>query len=1171
MNCGSCAQELPDGAAFCPACGAPQAAPTCHSCGGELIAGAAFCFKCGAPVNGGALAALVAQPAATTTAPQAERRQTSVLFADLVSYTSLSESRDTEDVRELLSRYFEVCSTVVRRYGGTVEKFIGDAVMAVWGVPTAHEDDAERAVRAALELIEGVTDLGVSLGIPQLRLRAGVVTGEVAANLGATDQGMVAGDAVNTAARVQGAAAPGEVWVDATTRSLTAAAVTHVDVGLHELKGKAEPMQLYRVGTVVAAVGGTQRVDGLEAPLAGRERELRMVKELFHATVESGRPRLVILDGEAGSGKSRLGWEFEKYSSALQTSIRWHRGRCLSYGDGVAYWALAEAMRTRLGLVDDVADADLAERVESALVEWVPVAEERAWLGPRLVALVGGAHGEFTREDLFAAWTTFFERLGADAEAVSLMIDDAQYADQGLVDFLEHFVSNARVPAFVLLLARPELLDEHPGIAGRRATRVPLEPLNDAAMDALVSGLVDGLSDRARAALVARSEGIPLYAVETVRTLIDREIVRPEGGRYVVAPDAVVDLQQIAAPPSLHALVASRLDALSAEERRVVTDASVLGMTFPREGIEFLCRDVVALDQVLGSLKRKELIGTDVDRFSAERGHLRFVQTVVRQVAYSTLSRRARKERHLAVAGHLERAGGGTGDLSMIAAQHLIDAIEAGGSDDPDVPELGRRAAALLLVAGERAAGLGALSTAVGAFRQAADLMDEPIEKAKALLRAGQAAEAMSDFPMTLKHARSAHQIFVAHGAAIESARAASLVARSYTVAGEPREGLQVAQPAWQSLVETSGAEDVQARLAIVIAQAMNNLDQDPKEVIWYAAEALRLSDVCGDPVIIMAAMRFFALHQAQRGSSRASSALMREVVELARAGAHWQHLTTAMLNQSLNSRLHNLPEGLALVRECSSIGRQHGLVVWQIDCNTATMLWVAGQWREHEQLLRHLAEEWESIAGPDQVLMFATDLWRGAAGLPRFVPEPTGTFEELNWRSWDKIVRAHQSFTAGDHAQAMQLARECLELSIADAGLTDDYPVQMPRLVWFALEVDDREFVRGVLSQLAGAPRGLDIAGLRAYERTFAGLLGLREGTDLPTAETDARLGIAGLETYGAVPDRALAQEELARWLVGQGRALDAAPLLEAARATYADLGATAWLERIDLLSRVG
>lgn len=1180
MNCTSCAQELPEGAAFCPACGTPQAPSTCQACGGELIAGAAFCFKCGSPVPGGRPAAATSAEPAPAEAPAApasaapttsERRQTSVLFADLVSYATLSESRDTEDVRELLSRYFEVCTTVVRRYGGTLEKFIGDAVMAVWGVPTAHEDDAERTVRAALELIDAVADLGVSLGVPELCVRAGVVTGEVAADLGATDQGMVAGDAVNTAARVQAAAGPGEVWVDATTRTLTSAAVTHVDVGLHELKGKAEPVQLYRVGTVVAVVGGAQRVDGLEAPLAGRERELRMVKELFHATVESGRPRLVIVDGEAGIGKTRLAWEFEKYSSALETVTAWHRGRCLSYGDGVAYWALAEAVRTRLGLVDEAPASDLADHVAEALTTWVESDEERSWLAPRLVALVGGAHADFEREDLFAAWTTFIERVAAGAESLSLLIDDAQYADEGLTAFLEHLVANAHAPVFVLLLARPELLEAHPALGGRRAARVPMEPLTDEAMDTMVGGLVGGLSDRARAALVARAEGIPLYAVETIRTLIDRDIVRPVDGRYVVAPGEVVDLETMAAPPSLHALVASRLDALSTDERRVVADASVLGLTFTREGIGFLCHDVPGLDTVLATLQRKELIGTDNDRFSAERGQFRFGQAVVRQVAYATLSRRARKERHLAVAAHLEEVGEAQGDLSMVAAQHLVDAVEAAGPDDSDVTELNRRAASLLMLAGERAARLGSYSAAVSAYRDAASRLIADDERAEAVLRAAQAADAKGDATEALALGREAHELVLALDDRISAAEASALVARALMALGEPAETLRTATAAWESVDGTPGAEAAQAGLAIAIATAMSRLERDPKEVVWYAAEALRLAEICGDPGILMAAMRFLGLHQASRGSSRVGWAMNREVIEIARAHDNWRQLENALNNQSLLARLRSLPEALELIQEAAEVARQHGLVVYGSICNVVTCLGAIGRWAELERLLVELAEEWESIAGPDQMLMYATDRWRRDAGCAAILARPAGSHDELNWRSWDAHVRALEAWSEGDADVAVGLARECLTLAIADAGVTDDYPVQAPSMMWLALDAGDLELGHIIVGQLESAPKGLDSAGLRAFERAFRGLLGLREARDVEAAEAEVRQGIAGLEAYGAVPDRARAQEELGCWLVEHGRAPDAAPLLEAARATYAELGAPAWLARVDALRTVG
>ena len=293
----------------------------------------------------------------------AERRVTSVLFCDLVGFTTLSESRDHEETRELLTQYFDDARRIIGRYGGTVEKFIGDAVMAVWGVPTAHEDDAERAVRAGLELVTRVGDMGHDLGVDDLAARVGVVTGEVAVSVGAVNQGMVAGDAVNTASRVQSVAGPGQVWVDETTRLLTSGAITYVDAGSHLLKGKADPVPLWSARAVVAARGGAQRADGLEAPLVGRERELRLVKEVFHGVEADGRPALLLVDGEAGAGKTRLGWEFEKYVDGLETSVRWHTGRCLAYGEGVAFFAVADAVRGRLAASASDPDADPATQL----------------------------------------------------------------------------------------------------------------------------------------------------------------------------------------------------------------------------------------------------------------------------------------------------------------------------------------------------------------------------------------------------------------------------------------------------------------------------------------------------------------------------------------------------------------------------------------------------------------------------------------------------------------------------------------------------------------------------------------------------------------------------------------------------------------------------------------
>ena len=483
----------------------------------------------------------------------------SVLFCDMAGFTPLSEARDPEAVRELLSEYFDRARTIIGRYGGVVEKFIGDAVMAVWGTPVASEGDAERAVRAGLDLVAAVAELGAGAGVPGLAARAGVVTGEVAVTLGAAGEGMVAGNAVNTAARVQAAAEPGQVLVDGATQRLAGAGVGFADAGEHVLKGKAEPARLWRAIRVLSGVGGSQRVDGLEAPLIGRDAELRTVRELFHAAADRRVPRLVLISGPAGVGKSRLGWEFRKYIDGLAEQVWWHRGRCLSYGDGVAFWALAEIVRQRLGIAEEDPPEIAAGKLAAGLDRFVPDPAERAYVGARLgrllgVQFTGDGGGPLAREELFAGWRLFFERLAAEGPLV-LLVEDAQYADAGLLDFLDHLVAWSRdLPIFVLVFARPELGQARPGFGtGRNRSTLTLDPLDAASMDQLVDALVPGMPAAARAKITGQAQGIPLFAVETVRALIDRDIVQPLEGVYRL----VGDVGELAVPDSLHALLAA--------------------------------------------------------------------------------------------------------------------------------------------------------------------------------------------------------------------------------------------------------------------------------------------------------------------------------------------------------------------------------------------------------------------------------------------------------------------------------------------------------------------------------------------------------------------------------------------------------------------------------------
>jgi class 3 adenylate cyclase len=729
MTCPDCGAENREGRKFCASCGKPLSAP-CPACGAANEPGERFCGECGSPLEAG--------QASAPAAPAGERRLVSVLFADLVGFTSLSEHRDAEETRELLSRYIETAQRLISLYGGTVEKFIGDAVMAVWGTPTATEDDAERAVRAALDLVAAVTALGDEVGAPELRARAGVLTGEAAVTLGAEGQGMVAGDLVNTASRVQSIAEPGTVLVGETTRRATDQTIVYAEAGSHELKGKAGLVLLWQALRVVSGARGALKSTGLEAPFVGRDGELRRIKDLFHACADDRKPQLISITGIAGIGKSRLAWEFYKYFDGLPQITYWHRGRCLSYGEGVTYWALADMVRMRARIAEDEEPAAALAKLADVVQEHLPDPEERRFAEPRLRHLLGLEEStRFEREDLFAAWRLFFERL-ADVYPTVMVFEDMQWADASLLDFIEYLLEWSRnSPLFVMTLARPELQDRRPtwGAASRNFTSLYLEPLPEPAMEELLAGLVPGLPETLRRQILDRAEGIPLYAVETVRMLLDRGALVQEGSVY--QPTGTVEALEV--PETLQALIAARLDGLTAGERRVLQDGAVLGKMFTKQALAALSGFAEEeLDPILAALTRKELLGVQADPRSPEHGQYGFLQDLLRRVAYETLAKRDRKERHLAAASHLEEAWG-EHEVVEVVASHYLDAYEA-APDTADAEEIREKARAALTRAGERAASLAAAAEAQRYFEQAAGLTDHPLEQASLTDRAGHMA-----------------------------------------------------------------------------------------------------------------------------------------------------------------------------------------------------------------------------------------------------------------------------------------------------------------------------------------------------------------------------------------------------------------------------------------------
>jgi class 3 adenylate cyclase/tetratricopeptide (TPR) repeat protein len=1157
QSCSSCSSTAPDGAKFCPECGTPFAR-ACPGCG-TPAGGGKFCAECGTPLTAGAAPA-VPQPPVTTDAPVSERRTTSVLFGDLVSFTTISEARDPEEVRELLSAYFAVARTVVGRYGGTIEKFIGDAVMAVWGVPVAHEDDAERAVRAGLDLVAEVTALGASVGVPDLAMRVGVVTGSVAVTLGAVNEGMVAGDAVNTAARVQSAAAPGTLWTDAETRSLTAAAIAFSDMGEHALKGKAEPVRLFRADAVVAARGGAQRVDGLEAPLTGRDAELRRLKEQFHATEADGRSRLVLVEGQAGTGKSRLGWEFEKYVDGLTTVVRWHRGRCLSYGEGVAFWAFGEMVRSRLGLLEDDDRAAVEAKVAAGVEAVAADAGQAAWLTPRVGALLTGAPG-YDRTDLFSAWATYLERV-AEGHPLVMLFEDTQHADAGLLDLVEYLLETCGAGLLVVVLARPELRERRPSlVAGPRSQALVLSPLDDDAMTGLVDALVQDLPRRAREALVSRAEGVPLYAVEVVRSLIDRDAVVAREGRYVWVDDGSrVDLAQLAAPTSISTLIAARLDALTPVERRTVQDASVLGLSFRAAGLSALS-DVLPydLDVALLGLVRKGVVEQTHDPRSPELGSYRFLQALVKEVAYSTLARKDRKLRHLAAAEHL--SGEDAEGLAGIIAQHLLDALEAMSATDPERPPVAERARGLLVQAAVRAEALGSPEEALHCCLAALGLEPGPDEAADLTARAARTASLAGQVTRAAELGEQALALLNGLGRELDAYRVLAEHGRTLQSQGRFSEALEQLPPALAALDGRADVDEVRLQLLMVIATSCRGTD--PDRHVRTSVEALRLAERLGDPAQLVRALNAIAIALVDAGSSTAYQALVDRCIELSR-----EHHLAEQLSRSLNNMLAEVylldlrraaDMAVEAIETARRVGEAYNTELALM--NAGFVRWLDGDWDALVADARQWCEGREPTVGSAGLRVMAglVELARGRTVEVVDLPDSDDPYEQ-------GTVGLHRALCleqSGDVAAAAACAADALRAAYGSGDVLDDFEV-------FWLPAVELQLRAGAVDEAASLLAMADaLTGSRVRALTRAGAAWLRALIALARDEDpegDLRAAVADFDGFGAVHYAARARVELGRWLLAQGRAAEGAPLLEQARPVLERLRAAPLLVELDV-----
>ncbi|MEX1072288.1 MAG: adenylate/guanylate cyclase domain-containing protein [Chloroflexota bacterium] len=675
----------------------------CPNCNEENPAKFRLCGFCGT-----ALAA--AAPA------QEERKVVTVFFSDLKGSTNLGEQLDPESLREVMTRYFDSMTEVLIRHGATIEKFIGDAIMAVFGLPKLHEDDALRAVRAAHEtraaLIALNEELHLTYGV-QLTNRTGVNTGEVVAGDPTGGQRLVTGDVVNVAARLEQAAPENEVLIGELTYRLVRDAVTVEPVEPLELKGKSERVPAFRLLDVSDATAGYQRRQ--DAPLVGREVELAQLHDIYRSAIAEGGCRMATVIADAGGGKSRLIQEFTEPMHEGATVVH---GRCLPYGEGITFWPLVEATREAAAIEPDDSPAAAIAKIATLTGD--------ADVTARLAAAIGLSGESFGVEEIFWAARRFLEGLGG-AQPVVVVIDDIHWAEATFLELIENLLETVDGASVLLLCtSRHDLLEGHPDWAtDPRSQRIILEPLTNADAGRVVQGLLGdaGIAGQAQDRIVQASEGNPLFVEQMLSMLIDSGTLRLTDGRWETA----ADLAELAVPPTIHALLSARLDLLARDERAVIEPASVIGVAFARAAVTELAPEVVrpAVPDHLESMARKQLIRQGQGTTPEDVGY-RFGHILIRDAAYGGLLKRARAtfhERFVDWADEANRKQGREQEYEEILGYHLEQAyrylVELGTIDD-HARVVGERASAKLAAAGRRALARGDISAAVNLLRRAA-------------------------------------------------------------------------------------------------------------------------------------------------------------------------------------------------------------------------------------------------------------------------------------------------------------------------------------------------------------------------------------------------------------------------------------------------------------------
>jgi class 3 adenylate cyclase/tetratricopeptide (TPR) repeat protein len=1106
---------------------------TCPSCGKENPDGFQFCGFCTAP--------LTKQPAPSV---QEERKVVTVLFCDLVGFTAASDAADPEDVRSRIRPYHARLRREIERYGGTVEKFIGDAVMAVFGAPVTHEDDAERAVRAGLRILEAIAELNAEDSALSLQVRVGIATGEAVVALGARPEegeGVVTGDVVNTASRLQGAASVNAIAVSEQTYRATERVFLYEELEPVQVKGKREPLALFRPLEARARFG-SDLTRTYAATLVGRELEKSLLIAAFERAAKQRSCQLVTIVGEPGVGKSRLCAELFRHLEDRPGLQRWRQGRCLPYGEGIAFWALGEIVKAECGILESDSAAEAEGKLERALAADDPY---RAWLKARSAPLVGVPAEPSAREESFAAWRRLIESWAERRETV-LVFEDLHWGDEALLSFLEHLADwSEGVPLLLLCTARPEVYERHPtfGANARNAQRINLAPLTDEETARLFAFLLERvvLPAETQRVLLERAGGNPLYAEEFVRLLSDH------GGR-----DEAVEL-----PGSVQALIAARLDTLSQDRKSLLQDAAVVGKVFWEGALGAMGdRDPREVELALHELSRKELVRPA--RISSMEGEAEYVfwHLLVRDVCYAQIPRAARAARHRAAAGWVERkAGERVEDLSDVLAHHYLTALELAqaAGDHAQTEELTLPARRFLALAGERALGL---DTAQAEARLAHALELCPPEDAgrpqlllrwaDAVFQAGRPLEAATALDEALAALR-------AGGDTEGEARALIQLSLVAFRLGERRSGALAAEAVGLLEAEEPVPTLVEAYSELARSQFLAGAN---REAIASADRAIALAERLGLPVPAHALGRR-GLARAFLGDPDGIAEMERALALLVEQGAG--HRAASLQNNLAIARypLQGPARSLAAFEQGIAFCEQRGLAdiaAW-LEADCPGLLVELGRPEEALERAGRLAAEHEA-SGQTHLLIWvralelATRLARGETqepGMAQWLVETARATTTTNVTIEALAAAAAARHAAGVHDEARSLLSE-LE-RVPGARDTPYYARRLTAMIRTALPARDPELAE----RLAG---GLEPRyPLRKHALCTARAQLAEHAGDHADAVTLYEEAAARWKEFGNVPERAYALLGRGRCLAALGRAEAEEPLREA-RELFASMG---------------